>query len=157
MGVTGITDEDRLLISDVILEGMVAGLFESCELLRLSAFGEKIVGPFKPVLDTAVRREACEMVFHASNATQLTQESFLLCFMRLLEKANQPGAQPIPVFDDLAKRLDSEGEVARIKRLVCYLGVRFLTLFCLMALYVKEQCRSEKYLIQEGTEVRMAT
>lgn len=125
--------DDELLINEILLEGMLSGLFESCQVFKPSDLGHRTVLPFDKELAAAVSPELFRAVFRSAGTEggPIPQEKFLLHFLVLLQEGKGE-------FEPLAEALDKPDRIGAVKRLARYLGVRFGTLYCLMALRMEE-------------------
>jgi hypothetical protein len=141
--------DEVALINAVILEGMMIGLFESCQVIKPTDLGKKMLKPFSNVLRVIGVADACREVFALGPPRILPQDAFLLRFLKLLEKGK--GA-----FKPLANELDKEANALLVRRIVRYLGMRFATFFCLMALQVLEMASTDNIVSYIGSKLRLA-
>jgi len=142
--------EQEFLINEILLEGMMAGLFESCQIVKPSDLGYKTLQAFDEPLKEAANRRLVEAVFAAAGAERVSQEKFLLSFLRLIQGGKRP-------FKSLAAKLDQPDNVQSIKQIVRFLGIRFGTLFCLMGIRVEQfAASSSPQIIRHlGNEVEL--
>lgn len=138
------------MINEIVLEGMMAGLFEVCLILKPGPLGRKMLAPLEKTLHKSATAGICRAVFRYAGRETLTQETFLLCFMEVLRQGKGE-------FAKLGKELDRPGNVTLIKQMARYLGVRFATLFCLMGLRIMEVAGEKGLLCYRGCDVEMAT
>jgi len=100
--------EPKMVIEDLIIEGILAGVFRTCDAVQLTQFGQWIVEPFKGVLTDDLAAKTVERVFQIAGGKKLTDTDFLRHFVDLSLK---PGNEGLGLLEALNKP-DARAHVA---------------------------------------------
>ena len=95
-----IMEEPRMVIADLIIEGILAGIFRTCEAVQLTQFGQWVVEPFKDVLADDLAAKTVEKVFQAANQDRLSDTEFLRHFVELSLKPGKGGLGLLEVLNE---------------------------------------------------------
>jgi len=76
--------EEKIVVEDLIIEGILAGVFRTCDAVELTPFGEWLIGPFRPILDKEGYVEAMiDKIIPAGSTKSVKDTVFLQRFVKM--------------------------------------------------------------------------
>lgn len=86
-------DKSPFLVEDLIIEGILAGVFRTCDAVELTPFGEWLIKPFQTVLDReGYAKSVVDKIVPADSAEPIKDTAFLHRFVEIAVDANDQDA-----------------------------------------------------------------
>jgi len=122
--------ETEFLVEDLIIEGILAGIFRTCDAVELTAFGEWLVKPFQEALDRdGYAERLVGRVFAQARGKQIPDTEFLRRFVEMaVDKSNE---------DSLLNVLNRDENRQKVTAALGAASVQFGVFLCLCGVYCK--------------------
>ena len=134
----------EFMVEDLIIEGILAGVFRTCDQVELTPFGEWLVEPFQEELDPVTAGEVVAAVFRRSGKNVLDDTEFLRGFMGM-------ALEPRDDEPKLVKLLDAPPVCQKVLSALGAASIQFALFLCLCGVYCKWVAVRHRHLgLQKG-------
>jgi len=138
-------DEPKFQIEDLIIEGILAGVFRTCEAVQLTPFGQWVLEPFKDVFTDDLAVTVVDKVFRAAGRQEMSDTDFLRGFVDLALKHGEDGLGLLEILNGKTVR-------AHVADALGAASVQFGVFLVLCGVYLKSLAdEAHRVAVKDGT------